>query len=86
MDLHAVLVAVLVGLVAGWLAQFVMGSSGYGLMGDVALGIGGSFVGGWIFHVLGIAPGAGWFAVVAGAFVGAVALIYAQRLLFQWRT
>ena len=86
MDLHGVLVVVLVGLVAGWLAQLVMKGGGYGLMGDVVLGIGGSFVGAWLFHVLGIGPASGWFAMVAGAFVGAVALIYAQRLLFQVRT
>jgi uncharacterized membrane protein YeaQ/YmgE (transglycosylase-associated protein family) len=86
MGIEVTLVAIVVGLVAGWLAQFVMKGGGYGLMGDVLLGIGGSIVGGWLFYVLGIAPGSGWFAMVAVAFVGAVSLIFAQRMLFQVRT
>ena len=87
MSFQAIVIAVVVGLVAGWLAGLVMKGGGYGLMGDVLLGIGGSFVGGWLFHVLGIAaPGSGWFAMIAVAFVGAVLLIVAQRLLFQVRT
>jgi uncharacterized membrane protein YeaQ/YmgE (transglycosylase-associated protein family) len=86
MTFQAMVITVVVGVVAGWLAQFVMKRGGYGLMGDVALGIGGSFVGGWLFHVLAIAPGSGWFAMVAVAFVGAVILISAQRLLLEVRT
>jgi uncharacterized membrane protein YeaQ/YmgE (transglycosylase-associated protein family) len=86
MTFQAIVIAVVVGLVAGWLAGLVMKGGGYGLMGDVLLGIGGSFVGGWLFHVLGMASGtAGWFAMIAVAFVGAVLLIVAQRLLFEVR-
>ncbi len=86
MGIEATLVAVVVGLVAGWLAQFVMKGGGYGLMGDVLLGVGGSFVGGWLFYMLGLAAGTGWFGTIAVAFVGAVSLIFAQRTLFQVRT
>jgi uncharacterized membrane protein YeaQ/YmgE (transglycosylase-associated protein family) len=85
MTFQAIVIAVVVGLVAGWLAGLVMKGGGYGLMGDVLLGIGGSFVGGWLFHVLAIVPGSGWFAMIAVAFVGAVLLIVAQRLLWQVR-
>jgi uncharacterized membrane protein YeaQ/YmgE (transglycosylase-associated protein family) len=56
------------------LAGLVIKGGGYGLMGDVLLGIGGSFVGGWLFHVPGMVPGTGWFAMIAVAFVGAVLL------------
>ncbi len=83
MTLGMVAVSVLVGLLAGWLAGFVMKGGGYGLIGDVLLGLGGSIVGGWLFSVLGIAPGAGWLAMVVVAFVGAVILIFAQRTLWQ---
>jgi uncharacterized membrane protein YeaQ/YmgE (transglycosylase-associated protein family) len=86
MFFQTIVIAVVVGLVGGWLAQFFMKDGGYGLMGDVLLGVGGSFVGGWLFYMLGIAPGSGWFAMVAVAFVGAVSLIFAQRMLFQVRT
>jgi uncharacterized membrane protein YeaQ/YmgE (transglycosylase-associated protein family) len=43
----------IVGLVAGVLASIVMGGSGYGLIGDIVIGILGAFVGGWIFDRLG---------------------------------
>jgi uncharacterized membrane protein YeaQ/YmgE (transglycosylase-associated protein family) len=85
MTFQTIVIAVVVGLVAGWLAQFFMKDGGYGLMGDVLLGVGGSFVGGSLFYMLGIAPGSGWFAMVVVAFVGAVSLVFAQRLLFQVR-
>jgi uncharacterized membrane protein YeaQ/YmgE (transglycosylase-associated protein family) len=86
MTLEAFVVAIIVGLVAGWLAGMVMKGGGYGLMGDVLLGIGGSIVGSWLFRTLGMASGGGWFAMVAVAFVGAVILISAQRMLWQVRT
>jgi uncharacterized membrane protein YeaQ/YmgE (transglycosylase-associated protein family) len=85
MNLQPIMVAVVVGMVAGWLAGFVMKGGGYGLAGDVLLGICGSFVGGWLFHVLAIAPGAGWLPMIAMAFLGAVLIIVAQRFLFQVR-
>jgi uncharacterized membrane protein YeaQ/YmgE (transglycosylase-associated protein family) len=85
MTLEAIAVTIIVGLVAGWLAGFVLKGGGYGLVGDILLGIGGSIVGTWLFRSLGIASGGGWFPMVAVAFVGAVLLIYAQRMLWQVR-
>ena len=79
-----IVVAIVVGLLAGWLAGIVMKGGGYGLIGDVLLGVGGSIVGGWIFRALGFSASGGWMAMVGVAFVGAVTLIYAQRML--WRT
>jgi len=81
MTLEAIVVAIIVGLVAGWMAGFVMKGGGYGLLYDILLGIGGSIVGGFVFRTLGIATGGGWFAMVAVAFVGAIILIVAQRML-----
>jgi uncharacterized membrane protein YeaQ/YmgE (transglycosylase-associated protein family) len=86
MTFQAIVIAVVVGLVAGWLGGLVMKGGGYGLMGDVLLGIGGSFVGGWLFHLLGIGAGSGWYGMIAVAFVGAVLLISAQRLLLEVKT
>ena len=80
MTLEAFELAIIVGLVAGWLAGFVMKGGDYGLVGDVLLGIGGSIVGSWVVRTLGIASGGGWFAMVAIAFVGAVLLIAAHRI------
>jgi uncharacterized membrane protein YeaQ/YmgE (transglycosylase-associated protein family) len=70
---------VVVGLLAGWLAGFVMKGGGYGLIGDLVLGLVGSVVGGWIFQALGVAAGVGLFPTVLVAFVGAVLVIVAQR-------
>jgi len=86
MMLQGMVIAVAVGLAAGYLADFLMKGRGYGLMGDVLLGVGGSLVGGWVYHVLVSAPGTGWFAMVAVAFVGAVIFIVGQRMFWQVRT
>jgi uncharacterized membrane protein YeaQ/YmgE (transglycosylase-associated protein family) len=79
MDLGMFAMWVLVGLVAGWLAGIVMKGGGYGLIGDLVLGLVGSIVGSWLFWALGVSPGAGLFAAVVVAFIGAVIVIGAQR-------
>ena len=70
---------VVVGLLAGWLAGSVMKGGGYGLIGDMVLGLIGSVVGGWIFWALSVSAGGGLVATVFAAFVGAVIVIVAQR-------
>jgi uncharacterized membrane protein YeaQ/YmgE (transglycosylase-associated protein family) len=70
---------VVVGLLVGWLAGIVMKDGGYGLIGDLVLGLFGSVVGGWIFWALGVSAGGGLFPTVFGAFFGAVLVIVAQR-------
>jgi uncharacterized membrane protein YeaQ/YmgE (transglycosylase-associated protein family) len=77
-----VVVAVAIGLLAGWLADVVVKGGGYGVVADVLLGVGGSIAGAWVFRTLGFAPNDGWMAIVGAAFAGAVALIYAQRMLW----
>jgi uncharacterized membrane protein YeaQ/YmgE (transglycosylase-associated protein family) len=70
---------VVVGLLAGWLAGIVMKDGGYGLIGDLGLGLVGSVLGGWTFRALGVSAGVGLFPAVFVAFVGAVIVIVAQR-------
>jgi uncharacterized membrane protein YeaQ/YmgE (transglycosylase-associated protein family) len=70
---------VVVGLLAGWLAGSVMEGGGYGLIGDMVLGLIGSVVGGWIFWALSASAGGGLVPTVFAAFVGAVIVIVAQR-------
>jgi uncharacterized membrane protein YeaQ/YmgE (transglycosylase-associated protein family) len=82
MTLELFLMWVLVGLLAGWLAGFVMRGGGYGLIGDLALGLVGSLLGSWIFRTLGVATGAGLFMAVVVAFIGAVLVIGAQRMIW----
>ena len=72
----------IVGLVAGVLASLVMGGTGYGLIGDIIIGIVGAFVGGWIFSRLGAsAPFGGLAGVIFVAFIGAVVLLFILRLI-----
>ena len=71
--------SVLVGLFAGWLAGRVMKDGGYGLKGDLILGLVGSIVASWIFPTLGVSPEAGRVVVVVVALVGAAILLVAQR-------
>jgi uncharacterized membrane protein YeaQ/YmgE (transglycosylase-associated protein family) len=84
MTLHAMTV-VCVGLVAGYLADLVMKRRGYGMTGDVLLGIGGSLAAGALFNVFANAPGREWLPMIAAAFVGAAVLIVVQRMFWQAR-
>lgn len=70
----------LVGLIAGWLAGKIMKGSGFGVVGDIVLGILGAVVGGWLFGLLGIAAW-GFLGNIIIAVVGAVVLLYAARLI-----
>ena len=71
----------IVGLIAGVLASFVMGG-GFGIIGDIIIGIVGAFVGGWLFSRLGVGtPFAGLAGTIFVAFVGAVVLLFILRLI-----
>jgi uncharacterized membrane protein YeaQ/YmgE (transglycosylase-associated protein family) len=82
MTVEFVLVATVIGLLAGWLADVVMQGGGYGVVGDVLIGVGGSIAGTWIFRALGFAND-GWMSIVGAAFAGAVVLIYTQRTMWH---
>ena len=71
----------IVGLVAGVLASFVMGG-GFGIIGDIIIGILGAFIGGWLFSRLGVGtPFAGLAGTIFVAFIGAVVLLFVLRLI-----
>ncbi len=71
----------IVGLIAGVLASFVMGG-GFGIIGDIIIGIVGAFIGGWLFSRLGVGtPFAGLAGTIFVAFVGAVVLLFVIRLV-----
>ena len=71
----------LIGLIAGWLAGRVMRGGGFGLVGDMIVGVIGALLGGWIFGKLGISAGGGLIGALITAFVGAVVLILLLRLI-----
>jgi uncharacterized membrane protein YeaQ/YmgE (transglycosylase-associated protein family) len=78
----ALLTWIIVGLIAGVLASLVMGGTGYGIIGDIIIGIVGAFVGSWVFRQLGTtSPFGGLPGVIFVAFVGAVVLLFVLRLI-----
>jgi uncharacterized membrane protein YeaQ/YmgE (transglycosylase-associated protein family) len=70
----------LVGLVAGWLAGKMMKGSGYGVVGDIVLGVVGAFVGGFLFRLLGISAH-GTIGAIVMATIGAMVLVAVARTL-----
>ncbi len=75
---------IVVGLIAGWLAGQVMKGGGYGLVGDIVVGIIGALFGGWlainVFNIAAVANGINVGSIVV-AFLGAVAFIWIVRML-----
>ena len=86
MSVETLLLWVFVGLIAGWLALAVVGG-GFGVVGDIVVGIVGAFIGGLLFNRLGHGP---VFHGLAGtifvAFIGAVVLLLILRLLSYARS
>jgi uncharacterized membrane protein YeaQ/YmgE (transglycosylase-associated protein family) len=72
---------ILIGLVAGWLAGQVMKGGGYGVLGDIIVGILGALLGGWLFGLLGGGIGGGLLGSLIVAFIGACILIFLVRLI-----
>src|SRR5205085_335630 len=81
MNTQGLLITIIVGLIAGFLAGKVMRGRGYGVLGDIIIGIIGAILGGWIFGVLGISLGLGILGSIIVAFIGAVVLIFLLRLI-----
>jgi len=69
-----------VGIIAGWLAGKLMKGSGFGLVGDLVIGVLGAVVGGWLFGLVGIAAW-GFVGSIIVAVVGALVLLYVVRML-----
>lgn len=73
---------IIVGLVAGWLAGQIMKGSGYGLIGDLVLGLVGAIVGGWLVGlILPSAEPSGLIGSIIVATIGAIVLIFIARAL-----
>lgn len=81
MAVETLLIWILVGAIAGWLAGLVVRGFGFGLIGNIIIGIVGAFLGGWLFGTLGIAIGAGIINTIFTAFIGAVVLLLIVRVL-----
>lgn len=70
----------IIGIAAGWLAGQLMKGGGYGLIGDLVIGVIGAVLGGWLFGELGISAG-GLIGSLITATIGAVLLLFLIRLI-----
>src|SRR5436309_8188344 len=71
----------IVGIIAGFLAGKVMRGTGFGLIGDLIVGVLGALLGGWVFGLLHISLGGGLIGSIIVAFIGAVILIWLVGLI-----
>ena len=78
---ETLIIWLVVGAVAGWLAGMIVRGGGFGLVGDIVIGIIGAFVGGWLLTRLGVSVGSGLANVIATAPIGAVALLALLRIV-----
>jgi uncharacterized membrane protein YeaQ/YmgE (transglycosylase-associated protein family) len=78
---EGILVILFVGMVAGWLAGKIVRGTGFGIIGDILVGIAGAFVASFLFPKLGIHLGSGLVSNIIYSAIGAVVLLLIVRLL-----
>ena len=81
MSNESLLVFLLVGALAGWLAGVVVRGGGFGLIGDIVVGIIGAFIAGWVFPRLGFSLGTGIVRAIVNATIGSILLLLLLRLV-----
>jgi uncharacterized membrane protein YeaQ/YmgE (transglycosylase-associated protein family) len=80
MTTQSLIVFLVIGILAGWLAGKIMKGGGFGLVGDLVVGVVGAFLGGWVFGLLGITA-YGLLGTLVTALVGALLLLFIVRLV-----
>ena len=81
MSTESILVILVVGIVAGWLAGKVVRGAGFGILGDLVVGIVGAFIASWLFPRLGIHLGTGIISAIIYSALGAILLLLVVRLI-----
>jgi uncharacterized membrane protein YeaQ/YmgE (transglycosylase-associated protein family) len=80
--MESIIIYLVIGLVAGWLAGQIMKGSGFGLVGDIIVGVIGAFIGGWLWGFLKLPLiGPWWLTDIIVATVGACILLFILRLI-----
>ena len=79
--LESLIIWLIVGAIAGWLAGMVIKGGGFGLVGDIVVGIVGAVIAGWLLPLIGLYIGGGFIGAVINAFIGAVILLFIIRLI-----
>ena len=72
---------ILIGLAAGWLAGQVMKGGGFGVLGDIVVGVIGALLGGFLFRTFGVSAGGGLLGSLIVATIGAIILLFVLRLV-----
>lgn len=80
MDINSLIIFLAIGAIAGWLAGNIMKGGGFGLLGNILVGIVGAIVGGSVFHFLGLVAG-GLLGSIITATVGAIILLFVISLV-----
>ena len=81
MSVEGIIVWLIIGAIAGWLAGQLVKGGGFGLIGDIVVGIVGALIGGWLAGALGISIGSGFIASIITAVIGAVILLLIVRAI-----
>ena len=81
MALEAILIILIVGAIAGWLAGQIVRGMGFGLIGNIVVGIVGAFIAGWLLPRIGIVIGGGMVGSIINATIGAVVLLVILGLI-----
>jgi uncharacterized membrane protein YeaQ/YmgE (transglycosylase-associated protein family) len=81
MTLEALLIILVIGAVAGWLAGQIVRGMGFGLIGNIVVGIVGAFIAGWLLPRIGIVIGGGILGSIINATIGAVVLLFIVGLI-----
>lgn len=81
MALEALVIFLIIGAIAGWLAGQIMAGGGFGLIGNIVLGIVGAFVAGWLLPRLGFYIGGTYIADIINALIGAVIVLLVVGLV-----
>ena len=77
MEIEQVIIALVIGGVAGWLAGILIKGGGFGLVGNIVVGLLGAVLGGWLFEVLNISVGGEWLGPIVTSTIGAIILLFA---------
>lgn len=81
MTTEGLLIFLIVGAIAGWLAGMIVKGGGFGLIGDIVVGVIGAFIAGWLFPRIGFHLGTGIAASIVSAMIGAIVLLLVVRLI-----
>jgi uncharacterized membrane protein YeaQ/YmgE (transglycosylase-associated protein family) len=80
-----ILATLIIGAAAGWLGGMIYKGSGLGIIGNIIVGIIGSFVGYWLLGKLGVSFGTGWVGAILTGALGAIVILLILNLIFKKR-